>query len=476
MAGATNLNRKAFCFTAFLIILILFVLTPRAEIPDFTLRIFPKFFQRMVQMCGVFTLSKEESMTSRERILCAIAHQEPDRVPIDIGAMRSTGISTIAYNRLVEALGLNDGPSRMYDFQQQLAYPSQAVRDRFHVDAIDAGQAFLAEAEAWRPWTLNDGSTCVVPKYLNLERDAESNIFLKNAEGVILGQQPTSSLYTDQAYWHYGDLPTIPEHIDDADLSMHMWAIPCPPFHLDMTQEADYALFIEKIRHLHETTDYAIMLSIGHSLFEVGSFLRKIDNFLVDIYTDRQSANRLLDKLVDKYMLILERILNGVKEYVDIIQFGDDLGIQRGPWMDPDVIKEVFIPRYKKMWDYVHAQSDCKIFFHSCGSVYKVIPLLIDAGLDILNPVQTNTADMEPERLKQEFGKDLTFWGGGCDTHHILPHGTPEEVREDVKRRIDIFAKGGGFVFNQIHNVLADVPPENIIAMYDAAYEYGWYR
>jgi uroporphyrinogen decarboxylase len=218
------------------------------------------------------------------------------------------------------------------------------------------------------------------------------------------------------------------------------------------------------------------MLSIGHSLFEVGSFLRKIDNFLVDIYTDRQSANRLLDKLVDKYMLILERILNGVKEYVDIIQFGDDLGIQRGPWMDPDVIKEVFIPRYKKMWDYVHAQSDCKIFFHSCGSVYKVIPLLIDAGLDILNPVQTNTANMEPERLKQEFGKDLTFWGGGCDTHHILPHGTPEEVREDVKRRIEIFAKDGGFVFNQIHNVLADVPPKNIIAMYDAAYEYGWYR
>ena len=415
-------------------------------------------------------------MTGRERIRCVIEHKEADRVPIDIGAMRSTGIATIAYNRLVKTLGIDDGPSRMYDFQQQLAYPSKNIRDRFHVDAIDAGQGFLEDASEWREWILNDGSTCVVPKYLHLEIDDDSNVFLKNEHGIVLGQKPASSLYTDQAYWHYGDLSKLPEAIDDTDLSMHMWAIPCPPFHLNIYDDEQNTLFIEKIKMLHDTTDYAVMLSIGHSLFEVGSFLRKIDNFLVDIYTDRKGANRLLDKLVEKYMAILEKILHDVKDYVDIIQFGDDLGIQRGLWMDPDIIKEVFIPRYKKMWDFVHDHSDCKIFFHSCGSVYDVIPLLIDAGLDILNPVQTNTTKMEPERLKKEFGKEITFWGGGCDTRSVLPQGTPEDVKEDVKRRIEIFAKDGGFVFNQIHNVLADVPPQNMIAMYDAAYEYGGYR
>jgi uroporphyrinogen decarboxylase len=140
-----------------------------------------------------------------------------------------------------------------------------------------------------------------------------------------------------------------------------------------------------------------------------------------------------------------------------------------------NIFKEIFKPRYKKMWDFVHERSDCKVFLHSCGSVYELLPHLIDAGLDVLNPVQTTTANMEPEKLKREFGKYITFWGGGCNTRDVLPVKTAEEVKEDVKRRIDVFASGGGFVFNQIHNILADVPPENIIAMFEAAYKYGEY-
>jgi len=201
-----------------------------------------------------------------------------------------------------------------------------------------------------------------------------------------------------------------------------------------------------------------------------------MENFLCDIYIiDKKGVKRLLDFLVERNLKLLDRILKGVGEYVDILQFGDDLGSQNGPFMSPDVFREIFKPGYNKMWNFVHSTSSCKVFLHSCGSIYELIPDLIDAGLDILNPVQTTAANMEPEGLKREFGKDITFWGGGCNTQYVLSTATPEEVKEDVKRRIDIFAKDGGFVFNQIHNILADVPPENVIAMLEAAYEYGRY-
>jgi len=414
-------------------------------------------------------------MTSRERIKMAIEHKEPDRVPIDFGAMRSTGIATITYNKLRKKLGVNRGLARMYDFVQQLAYPEKEIRDLFHVDAIDAGQAFLKSEDDWREWTLNDGSKCLIPKYLNIEIDENSTVLLKNRDGLVLGKKPKSSLYVDQTFWIYGDLDAIPEKIDEKDVVKHMWAIPTPPWHLDIFDDNDYKLFIDTIKQLYETTDCAVMLAVGCNLFETGTFLRGMENFLCDIYVDKKGVKRLLDVLVGRNLRLLERVVEGVGEWVDILQFGDDLGSQTGPFMSPEVFREIFKPRYKKMWNYVHQNSSCKVFLHSCGSIYELIPDLIDAGVDILNPVQTQTANMEPERLKKEFGKYVTFWGGGCDTQQILAKATPGKVKDDVKRRIEIFAKDGGFVFNQIHNVLADVPPENVIAMFEAAYEYGKY-
>jgi len=208
------------------------------------------------------------------------------------------------------------------------------------------------------------------------------------------------------------------------------------------------------------------------NLFETGNFLRGIDNFLCDIYLDKNGTGSLLDRLVERNLKKLDRIIKGVGQYVDILQFGDDLGSQGGPFMSPNIYKEVFKPRHKKMWDFVHENSKCKVFLHSCGSIYELLPHLIDAGLDILNPVQTSAIDMEPEKLKKEFGKYITFWGGGCDTRDVLPSKTPKEIKEHVKRRIDILGKDGGFVFNQVHNILADIPPENVIAMLQAACEY----
>lgn len=416
-----------------------------------------------------------KNITSRQRVKMALEHKEADRVPIDFGGMRSTGISTIAYNNLRKKLGIKNKLARMYDFQQQLAYPEKEIRDLFHIDVIDAGQAFLSDDENWREWELNDGSKCLIPKYIDFEIDEKGTVFLKNSKGLIVGKKPKTSLYVDQTYWPFYDEPSIPENIDTGRFVDILWSVPSPPWHLNIFDDKQYELFINTIKKLHDETDYAIMLAVGCNLFEMGTWLRRFDNFLSDIILDKTGVERLLDKLIEGYMKTLERVLSGVKDYVDLLQFGDDLGTQQGPFIPPKIFKDVFAPRYKTMWDYVHKTSNCKVFLHSCGSIYELIPFLIEAGVDALNPVQTTTANMEEDKLKKEFGKDVTFWGGGVNTRDILPSKTPSEVKEDVKRRIQIFGKGGGYVFNSIHNVMADVPPENVIAMFEAAYEFGKY-
>jgi uroporphyrinogen decarboxylase len=414
-------------------------------------------------------------MNSRQRIRTILNHKEADRVPIDLGAMRSTGISTIAYNSLQKKLGIKHLP-KMYDFIQQLSYPEKEILEKFKVDVIDAGQAFLTENNDWREWILDDGSKCVIPKYLKVEVESNKDVIIKNEKGIILGKKPKSSLYIDQVYWPMGNLSEIPKEINKEILLDNIWLkVPAPPWYLDIKNRIDYKTFKEKIKKFYQKTDYAIMLSMGCKLFETGVALRRMDGFLVDIMIDKKGTERLLDVLIESNLEILDIVLKEVSMYIDILEFGDDLGTQQGSFFSPELFKSIFKPRYKKMWDFIHEKSDCKVFLHSDGSLYEFIPDLIDAGLDILNPVQTNAANMEPKKLKKEFGKDLTFWGGGCDTNDILPHKSPKEIREDVKKRIEIFMPGGGFVFNQIHNILADVPPENIIAMLEAAYKYGKY-
>ncbi len=413
-------------------------------------------------------------MNSRERIIKALNHQEADRVPIDLGSMRSSGISAISYNNLKKQLGLDlNNLAFMYDFIQQLVYPQSEILERFHIDSIDAGQAFIDSIEQ-KKWKLNDGSECLIPNYLNISVEGDT-VYILDKDNTKLGKKPKSSLYVDQCYWVYGDLPFIPDSFNEKDLDRHMWAIPSPPWHLDVFKDEDFKIFKNKIKELRENTEYAIMISFGGNLFETGAFLRGMANFMMDIYTDKIRTKKLVDVLVERNLRKLKRILEAVGKYVDIIMFGDDLGGQDGPFMSAEVYKDVFKPRHKKMWDFVHDNSNCKVFLHSCGSIYELLPDMIDAGLDIINPVQTSARNMEPLKLKKEFGKDLVFWGGGCDTRDVLPKKSPKEISEHVKRRIDIFSKGGGFVFNQVHNILADVPPENVIAMLDSAYSFGKY-
>jgi len=193
----------------------------------------------------------------------------------------------------------------------------------------------------------------------------------------------------------------------------------------------------------------------------------------MDLVAEPEKAEALLDALMERHLAVLEKACRAVGDVADLIRFGDDLGGNGGPLMSPRTYRQLFKPRHTTLCDYVHEHSRMKTFLHSCGSIRALMPDLIEAGYDVINPVQTTCQGMEPEELKADFGKDICFWGGGCDTRIVLPKGTPAEVKDHVKRRLEILMPGGGFVFNTIHNILPEVPPQNIVAMFEAIQEFN---
>ena len=409
-------------------------------------------------------------MTPRERVLTAINHKEPDKVPVDCGAMRSTGIMGVAYNKLKKYLGIKEGETKIYDMVQQLAIPEQWYLDRYQIDVIDLARSFADNPNDWVNWKLPDGSDAKVPAWLHIEKRNSSYVCV-NEEGEVLAEMPSSSYYFDQKLWPL--MGTHKKNFDDLEeiLNHQMWAYMADPLWKNFGQPDFYERLREKAKKLYEETDYAIMIGFGGNLFETGQFLYRTDEFLVNLITERKEMEKMLDKLVEIYLSRLEPLLKAISPYVQIIQMGDDLGTQSGPMISPKLYREIFYPRHKKIYQYVKKNSNMYVFLHSCGAVSEFIPDLIEAGVDILNPVQISAEGMQPERLKREFGKDIVFWGGGVDTQHTLFRGTPEQVKDEVKRNTEIFMKDGGFVFNQVHNILAEVPPENIVAMYEAINE-----
>jgi len=228
-------------------------------------------------------------------------------------------------------------------------------------------------------------------------------------------------------------------------------------------------------RELQETTDYAVALSVGCNLLEWSQFLFGMENTFYYLAAEKCKMARFLDRLTEIHLENLSKLLLKVRGCVQILVVGDDLGMQSGPQISRETYRELFFPRHKRIYEYAKSLSGAHIFLHCCGGVSQLIPDLIEAGVEILNPVQTGARNMEPERLKREFGRDLTFWGGGCDTQQLLSRGTPQQVRADVRRRLEIFMPGGGYVWCPIHNIMADVPPQNILAMAEAVEEFGRY-
>jgi uroporphyrinogen decarboxylase len=411
-------------------------------------------------------------MNSRERILCAIHHHEPDQIPVDLGSTPSSGISAVAYNRLVDHLGLSVRPTQVYDVVQQLAQPDDAVLDLFGVDVLDIGCTFNESQAKWVDITLPDGSPAQYPLWFKPESNASGGLIARARDGTPIAEMPSGAMFFDQTCFPYLDgYPDDYAQLGDA-MNHVLWAAFAHSPWDHASDEDFWDTLRDNAIQLRNNTDKALMIVCGCNLFEWGSFLRRMDQFLMDIITQPAHVEKLLDALMACHIATLEKVCAAVGDVVDIIRFGDDLGMDSGPFMAPHVYRQLFKPRHKILCDIVKTQSSMHTFLHSCGSIRLLLPDLIEAGFEIINPVQTVCKGMDPTELKNEFGQDITFWGGGCDTRHVLNVATPQQVKDHVRERLDIFAPGGGFVFNPIHNILPDVPPQNIIAMLDAVKEY----
>lgn len=383
-------------------------------------------------------------MTSKQRVLTAAAHREADRVPIDFGATMETTIHAEGYSRLKQKLNLCTD-----------AAPVEMLKTAGFVRPDEEVQKFIgADVRGLFPNRTyhNEGS---------LSEDGEYRT-LTDEFGIGWRQPVSGGLYYD-IFSH----PMAEMSIDD--IKSYNFPDPRSPVLFEN---------IESMLQEIQNDEYPVVFDncFGNGIFQTCNQLMGYDSFLMAMALSEDRASYLLDKTLEMKIEFWDEVLTRFGDRIDIVKELDDMGTQINLLISPDMYREHIKPRLRKLVDFIKQKNpDVKMMMHSCGSVSKIIPDLIDCGVEILNPVQYTAADMEPAFLKSEFGKDLTFWGGGVDTQTILPRGSADEVREEVKRMLEIFMPGGGFVFAPIHAIQADVPPENIIAMWETVHEYGKY-
>ena len=411
-------------------------------------------------------------MTSRERILATIRHEEPDRVPIDIGGTGVTGLNLIAYGNLKRHLGLTEGAARIFHTWIQVAELEKAIADRLHVDTVTLPRYKMClgipNAE-FQPWTFVDGTQFQVPVDFNPGKNQFGD-YEWFEHGEKLAEAPGEGTHGFSLRYHPLKDATTTKEIDDWFDSYE------GNFNARIKvtdEELEWAVTFAK--NLRETTDKAIVADYFATILENAQGIIGWDTIYMHMLAEPQLAKHFFERLTHEVTTGIKKYLNAVGEYIDIFMVADDIGHQRGPMMKLDVYREFVLPGHKAVFEAIHNHSNAAVFFHTDGAVQTLLPELIDAGMDCFNTVQTDAADMDGMELKKKFGNDVTFWGGGVDTHRIMPFAAPEQVREDVRRRIEIFAPGGGYVFSSIHNILGDVPPVNILAAVDAVVEFGNY-
>ena len=409
-------------------------------------------------------------MTSRERVQKAVNFQVPDRVPIDLGGMKASGIAAGAYHRLKKLLGIH-GATKVSDLRFMIAAVESEVLRRFHVDVVPLDLSCIAAAvrpdNEWIPRTLFDQTPVLLPPGTAIREEKDGSWVLLNEDGSASSfRMPPGGYYFDDTTFNRGgkiDPAQFNPQTDIPDESLRLMA--------------DYA------GSLYRSTDFAL-LGWGFGVCFLGLSLiterasnvtqGRPDEWMVMLLTEKDTCHQIMDRSVEAAISCLRRVNQAVGDYCFAWGIAsDDSGTQRGEFISPDLWAEMIKPHYTKLCDWVHRNTKMKTFFHCCGSIPHLIPHLIEAGVDILNPVQTSAAGMDPLWLKREFGRRIVFWGGGCDTQSVLPTATPDAVRSHVKERLEIFSPGGGYVFNQVHNIQANVPPENVAAMLDAAYDFG---
>lgn len=387
--------------------------------------------------------SNRETMTSRERVLAAIEHREPDRVPIDLGG-NQTGIHRLAYEALLETLGLAE-ETVIVDAVQQLAQPSEAVLQRLRVDTryvrAKAGEGFVG-------------------RIVTEVRDGKTWHDLTDEFGVRWSMPDDAPLYMDITHHPLADAT-----IDDIDRYPF-------PFGND---PARFEGLREEALRIRNETPCALVTGISGVVYETCWYLRGLERWFMDMLEQPRFCEELLERVLVFWLQWFDGFLNQVGDLVDVIMIGDDLAGQSGPLFSPRIYRDIVQPRQRRLVQAIKCRTRAKIWYHTCGACKGYIPDLLDNGIDILNPVQISAAGMDPTELKREFGDRLVFWGGGIDTQRVLPVADAATIREHVRRNMEAFKPGGGYVFNSVHNIQSGVSGENTLALFDAAHEFGFY-
>jgi uroporphyrinogen decarboxylase len=387
-------------------------------------------------------------MKPRERVIAVLQHEVPDRVPVDLGATAVSGIHRRANDALKALLGI-EAHEPVHDLVQGLVVPDERILRRFGVDFRRV--ALRPSAAAVAAWPSDSDETYVDEWGMRRRRT--------------------------ELYWEMVGFPLADAKVED--LPHYPWPDPHDPARVAGTSATPStgsgqwlsASLAEEARQLYEETNYALVADfLGGGIFEQALWMRGFERFMMDLVSDESFATTLMDILLELYIEFYGVYLEAVGPYVQIVALGDDLGMQTGPLISPELYRRLIKPRHKELYDFIHSRTEARIMHHTCGSVFPLVQDLIDVGVDILNPIQTSAQGMDPAALKREFGQQLIFHGG-IDVQQMLPFATPARVREEVRRVGAILGQGGGYIFAPSHNIQADVPPENILAMYEAIQE-----
>jgi len=381
-------------------------------------------------------------MRSKDRIIKALKHEEPDKVPLDMCGLVNSGIHINAYRNLLAYLHIKKSNIQVCDVMQQLACVDE---DILEILKVDTRGIYPNEPSNWK---------------LDLKEESNDSKYFIDQYG-IKWKMPKNGYYFDPTNHPLSGLSL-------KNLSEYRFPDPRDKERLKKLKE--------KIIDYHNRNFFVHFYFFCGGFFEVGMWMRGFENFYCDLILDPKFACLLMDKLLEIEIEFWDLVLSEMGDYIDMIFTANDIGGQNGLLISPTIYRKYIKPRQKKLNSFIRSKKpNIFIYYHSCGAIYDIIPDLIEIGVDALNPVQVSSAKMDTKKLKKEFGKDITFWGGGVDTQRVLPFGTPEVVKEEVKRRIEDLAPGGGFVFATVHNIQADVPPQNIMAMWEALQEFGKY-
>ena len=405
------------------------------------------------------------AMTSRERVMKTVSFQKPDRIPIDLGALRASGINAVLYSALKKKLGLNT-PTRIHDTMSMLAELDQEVIDFLHVDVLPLEPVNIG----WPRMDLSkgvkkrlfSGTEAYFPPGTNIREETDGSWVLLNKSG-----EPYAVMPRDGYYFDFIQTTMSTGCIDPAKFKPR-----------DNVTDEELEKFRAEAQFLFKHTDKALLgWGAGISLLGMSALLNDnitqgaLDEWYCMLMTEKETANEMMGRYVDATIKLLDLDHQAAGDCCFAWGSSDDAGTQISEVISPELFVEMIKPHYKRVYDWIHTNTNWKVFLHSCGSIFHFIPHWIDAGVDILNPVQISAANMAPENLVKHYGGKVVFWGGGCDTQKVLPLGTEEEVRAHVRHNIAIFGSGkGGYVFNQVHNIQQNVPVKNVLAMFDEAY------